>query len=251
MTFRAKSSAPALPPPVVLFAWFLLVTAAAVSGQGAAQAQASTQKNGASGDSKPGLTIEPVELPSTYLQGAYQVRVYGTGNYVPTLRWKVVSGKLPPGIRFTPDGLLQGAAQQTGEFNFKIAVTDGNQPPQSVQREFVIKVASALAVAWKVPPHVSGNRIEGSIEISNATADDVDLTYDVKAIAENGRATEIGYQHFPLRRGTTGMTLPFGETLPYGGYQVNVSVEGEVASRHTIYREQLQAPAPLHVVVGP
>ena len=35
------------------------------------------------------------------------------------------------------------------------------------------------------------NRIEGSGEVSNTTAEDMDLTFDVKAVAENGRATEM------------------------------------------------------------
>jgi hypothetical protein len=89
------------------------------------------------------------------------------------------------------------------------------------------------------------------VEVSNTTADDIDLTFDVKAVAENGRATEIGYQRFPLKKGTTGMALPFGETLPHGGYVIYVNVNGEVAKRNAIYKEQMQTPAALQVVVGP
>ena len=77
------------------------------------------------------------------------------------------------------------------------------------------------------------------------------MTFDVKAVAENGRATEIGYQHFPLKRGTMAIALPFGETLPYGSYLVNVNVVGEVAKRNAIYRQQMQTPRPLQVLVGP
>jgi hypothetical protein len=89
------------------------------------------------------------------------------------------------------------------------------------------------------------------VEVSNSTAEDMDLTFDVKAVAENGRATEIGYQRFPLKRGTLGMALPFGETLPHGAYVVYVNVNGEVAKRNAIYKQQMQTPAPLQVVVGP
>ena len=87
-------------------------------------------------------------------------------------------------------------------------------------------MVEAMTLAWKVPAHVIGNRIEGSVEVSNTTPDDMDLTFDVKAVAENGRATEIGYQHFPLKKGTTGMMLPFGETLPHGAYMVYVNLNG-------------------------
>ncbi len=198
-----------------------------------------------------GLQIEPAKLPTTYPQGPYHVQFHGKGTYVPTLHWSVVKGTLPPGIRLHEDGLLEGEAQRAGEFDFVIAVKDGNQPVQAVERGFEIKVVEAITVEWKVPAHVSGNRIEGSVEVSNSTADDVDLTYDVKAIAENGRATEIGYQHFPLTKGTIGMTLPFGDTLPNGAYQVNVSVEGAITQRKAFYRQQLQMPRRLHVAVGP
>jgi len=132
-----------------------------------------------------------------------------------------------------------------------VEVRDGGKPQQGVQKGYVIKVLEGIAVAWKVPAHVTGNRIDGSVEVTNATADDMDLTFDVKAVAENGRATEIGYQRFPLKKGTIGMTLPFGETLPHGAYMVYVNVNGEVAKRNAIYKEQMNSPVALQVVVGP
>jgi hypothetical protein len=217
----------------------------------AAVAQGDRDQNKTTADQGRSLTIEPAELPDTYPQGVYHVRLYGRGNYVPALQWKILSGKLPPGIRLTQDGQLEGTAQHAGEFSFVIAVRDGSQPQQAVQKGFTIKVLDAITVAWKVPAHVNANRIEGSVEVSNTTPEDIDLTFDVKAVAENGRATEIGYQHFSLTRGTVGMELPFGETLPYGGYVVNVNVVGEVAKRNAIYRQMLQTPKPLNVTVGP
>jgi hypothetical protein len=198
-----------------------------------------------------GLVIQPTELPTTYPQGQYRVQLAGSGNYVPVLHWRVRSGTLPAGIKLDDDGLLHGAAERAGEFQFVVMVVDGGQPQQAVQKEFTIKVVEAITLAWKVPAHVTGNRIEGSVEVSNTTPDDIDLTFDVKAVAENGRATEIGYQHFPLKRGTTGMALPFGESLPHGGYVIYVNVNGEVAKRNAIYKQQLQSPAALQVVVGP
>ena len=197
------------------------------------------------------LVIEPAELPITYPHGPYHVNLHGRGNYVPVLHWSVEKGALPPGITLEDNGVLRGEAQRAGEFQFVVAVRDGGQPQQAVQKGFVIKVVEALTVAWKVPAHVNANRIEGSVEVTNATVDDVDLTFDVKAVAEDGRATEIGYQHFPLMRGTIGMALPFGETLPYGSYVVYVDVNGEVAKRNAIYKQELRTPAALQVVVGP
>jgi hypothetical protein len=206
---------------------------------------------GSSADPQNRLAIDAAELPPAYPQLPYHFRFSVHGNYVPVLHWKVESGALPPGVTLADDGTLHGVAQRTGEFQFVVAVKDGNQPRQAVQKPFVIKVLDGLTVAWKAPARVNNDRIEGSVEVTNMTPEDMDLTFDTKAVAENGRATEIGYQHFPLRRGTIGMLLPFGETLPNGGYVVYVTVVGEVAARHAIYRQLLQTPGPLHVDVEP
>jgi hypothetical protein len=201
-------------------------------------------------DNDQGLVIEPAELPATYPLGTFQVNLRARGNFVPPLRWRVESGALPPGIKLEENGLLHGEAEKAGDFQFVVAVRDSNNPQQAVQKKFVIKVEEGIKLAWKVPAHVTANRIDGSVEVSNTTADDMDLTFDVKAVAEDGRATEIGYQHFPLKKGTVGMALPFGETLPHGAYIVYVNLVGEVARRNAIYRQRMQTPA-LQVVVGP
>jgi hypothetical protein len=229
----------------------------ATAAQGSAAQGNPTQNNPGQNNAAPddkavnGLLIEPKDLPVTYPRAPYQVKFYARGNYVPVLHWKLESGTLPPGIKLEDDGSLHGEAQRVGEFQFAVSVKDGGQPQQAWQKVFAIKVVEAITVAWKVPAHVNVDRIEGSVEVSNTTVDDMDLTFDVKAVAENGRATEIGYQHFLLTRGTVGMSLPFGETLPYGSYMVYVDVNGEVASRNAIYKEELQTPRRLRVLVGP
>jgi hypothetical protein len=229
----------------------MLAMVAAIALAIAPTASGQATQNDPSSANNTGLTIWPTELPNTYPHGPYDVTLQARGNFVPPPHWKLESGTLPPGIKLEDNGLLQGAAERAGEFQFVVSVRDGGQPQQAVQKAFTIKVVEAIVVSWKTPAHVAGNRIEGSVEVSNATPEDIDLTFDVKAVAENGRATEIGYQHFPLKRGTMGMSLPFGETLPHGVYIVNVNVVGELAKRNAIYRQQLQTPKPLHVTVGP
>jgi len=199
----------------------------------------------------PGLIIEnDSALPETYPRGYYEVRFRAHGG-VPVLHWRFEKGALPPGIKLEDDGLLHGQAERTGEFQFTVSVTDGGKPQQAVQKGFVLRVRSALTLNWKVPAHVTGNRIDGSAEVSNTTPDDMDLTFVVLAVAANGRATAIGYQHFALRRGTIAKVLPFGETLPNGGYVVHVDAVGEVVPKNLIYRERLETPAALQVTVGP
>jgi hypothetical protein len=214
-------------------------------------AQAVGQKTSPDTAATTGMVIEPAELPLTYPRAPYHVALQARGNYVPVLHWSVQNPTLPPGIVLDDNGTLRGEAQRAGEFHFVIVVRDGNQPQQVLRKEFVIKVVEALTMVWKVPAHVNAGRIEGSVEVTNATVDDVDLTFDVKAVAENGRATEIGYQHFPLKRGTIAMALPFGENLPHGSYAVYVNLNGEVAKHNAIYKQQLKAPAALQVAVGP
>ena len=214
-------------------------------------AKPAPDKTTADKDKYEGLVIEPGELPGTYPHGPYQVNFHARGNYVPVLHWSVEKGALPPGITLDDNGVLRGEAERAGEFQFVVAVRDGGKPQQAVQKGFVIKVVEAITLAWRVPAHVTANRIDGSVEVSNTTADDMDLTFEVKAVAEDGRATEIGYQRFSLKKGTIRMTLPFGETLPHGAYVVHVDVNGEIAKRNAIYKQQMQTPAALQVVVGP
>lgn len=213
--------------------------------------QDKTSQDKSSQDADEGLVIEPAELPTTYPQAPYKVIFHGRGNYVPTLHWRVESGALPPGIALDDTGALQGQAERAGEFQFVVSVRDGGNPQQAVQKKFVIKVEDGIKVAWKAPAHVTGNRIDGSVEVSNMTPEDIDLTFEVKAVNENGRATEIGYQHFRLNKRTVGMALPFGETLPHGTYTVYVDVNGEIAKRNVVYKEQMKTPVALQVLVGP
>jgi hypothetical protein len=188
------------------------------------------------------------ELPITYPRGAYRLQFLAHGGHA-ALRWRLEKGSLPPGLKLEQDGLLHGQAERTGQFEFTVSATDDG-PQRAVQKGFLLRVTSALTLSWKTPARVSGNRIDGSVEVSNTTPDDMDLTFVVLAVAGNGRATAIGYQHFMLPRGTIGKELPFGETLPRGGYIVHVDAVGEVAPKNVIYRERLQT-SQMQVSVGP
>jgi hypothetical protein len=195
-----------------------------------------------------GLTImNESPLPEASPLGTYEVRLLARGGTAP-FRWRLEKGALPPGIELDRNGLLHGAARNGGEFHFTVSVHDSGN--QHAQKEFTILVHSALELKWKEMAHVDSKRIDGSVEVSNATHDDMDLTFIVLAVAPNGRATAIGYQHFTLRRGTIGQELPFGDTIARGTYVIYVDAVGEVSSKNLIYREQLQTHS-LDVTVGP
>lgn len=189
------------------------------------------------------------EMPDTYPGASYEF-FFRARNGVPPVRWKLEKGALPPGLKLEDSGRLSGEPERTGEFQFTVSVRDSGQPAQAVQKSFVLRVRSALTVVWHTPAHVNGNKIEGSVYVSNTTPDNVELTYIVLAVATNGRATAIGYQHFALARGTQNKELQFGDTLPRGTYVVHVDAVGEVAAKKLIYRDRL-ASQNLQVAAGP
>ena len=190
------------------------------------------------------------QLPDTYPRAIYEYHFHARGG-VPPHHWRLEKGALPPGIKLEDTGLLHGQAERTGEFEFTVSVRDSSEGQTPMQKAFMLRVHSALSLNWKNAAHVSGNRIEGSVIVSNVTPDDMDLTFIVMAVAGNGRATAIGYQHFNLARDTVEQELPFGETLPNGGYVIHVDVVGDVPKRNLIFRERMESPSPLHVLVGP
>jgi len=196
------------------------------------------------------LIIETSSLPSGYTRGTYTFTLRAHGG-IPRLHWKVEEGELPPGLKLEDDGRLRGAPEKPGEYRFTVSVTDNAKPQQAVEREFVLNVLRALVLEWKIPPHVAGSRIEGSVRVSNETPEDFDFTFYVLAVSENGRATAIGYQRFPLKKRTMDFEIPFGDTLPSGAYVVHADAVGEVAEKNQIYRARRQTPGPLQLAVGP
>jgi len=190
------------------------------------------------------------ELPAAYPQRHYEFRFHARGA-MSGLRWKLEKGALPTGIKLDDDGRLVGEPASAGEFRFTVSVAEDGRTESAVQKEFVLEVLAALALRWKDPAHVKGSRIEGTVTVTNTTPDDVDLTFIVLAVAGNGRATAIGYQHFLLARGTVAKELPFGDTLPHGGYVVHVDAVGEVEPKKLIYRERMHTARALQVTVGP
>lgn len=228
-----------------LMAWQPATVSARQQQQPPKQQQPATQQ----GDSDL-LIKNDSELPDTFPRAPYRYQFVATGG-VPPLHWRLESGALPAGMKLSDDGWLEGAAERIGEVQFTVSVRDSGQPQAGVQKTFSLRVISALSLKWKTPAHVTGNRIEGSVEVSNTTPDPIDLTFVVMAVASNGRATAIGYQHFVLRPATLEKELPFGETLPAGGYVVHVDAVGEVAAKNLIYRERMETPGPLQVTVGP
>jgi putative Ig domain-containing protein len=226
----------------------------ACAAQAAPAAPPSASEQGAgqdAGQPDAALVVEnDSDLPDTYPGARFSEHLRTRGGVTP-LHWEVTFGTLPPGLQLEDNGELHGQPQRAGEFHFQITVTDSGAPRVTAHQSFTLRVLSAFTVDWKTPAHVDGNRISGTVAVTNTTEDDLDLTFYVLAVAGDGRATAIGYQHFLLRRATPSKILPFGETLPRGGYDIHVDAVGEVAAKKLILRHHLQAPQTLQVTAGP
>jgi hypothetical protein len=195
------------------------------------------------------LAVVDEPLPSIEAGVEFHTFLHATGG-VPPYVWSVASGDLPEGVTLGSEGHLGGRPAKPGGFAFTLKVEDSGHPVHTVTKEFKVTVASSLLLEWLEEPKVRDTRIDGSVQLSNGSSDTFDLTVIIVAVAENGRATAIGYEHFPLKPGTTNFKIPFGNTLPHGGYVVHVDAIAEIPLKKAILRQSLQTE-PLQVIEGP
>jgi len=196
------------------------------------------------------LVVQSTVLPKAMPRHAYGFQFRALNGTLP-LKWTVVDGDMAAGVKLSPSGLLAGSPLVAGTFRFTVSVTDSSTPPQTATRQVILRVLKPLSLEWETYPKVLGNRIDGKVVVSNGTDDDFDFTLVVLAVAENGRATAIGYQRLSLNAGVESLEIPFGETLPRGGYTVHVDAVAEVPEKEAIYRVRLQTKQDLQVSVGP
>ena len=192
------------------------------------------QQGGAIGEP---LVVQTTSLPKAYVGQAYETGLTATGGILP-LKWELKEGALPPGVSMHQEGVLVGVPSEAGEFSFTVTVRDSGRPAYEIQQKLVLTVVTPMFLQWGKYPTISGRRVEGSVLVSNQTTRDFELTVIIVAVDENGRATALGYQHFPLKKNTAQQEIPFGENLAPGSYQINVDAVGELAPA-TIYRARL------------
>jgi hypothetical protein len=198
----------------------------------------------------PPLAIVDEALPAMDAGVEFHTLLHATGG-VPPYVWSVASGDLPEGVTLTPEGLLAGRPAAPGTFTFTLKVEDSGHPAHTITKDFRAVVAASMLLEWLQPPKVHDNRIDGAVQVSNGSADTFDLTVIIVAVADNGRATAIGYEHFPLKAGAMSVKIPFGNTLPHGGYVIHADAIAEIPTRKAILRQRLQTPQPLQVLQGP
>lgn len=184
------------------------------------------------------LSVSPKALPKASLWEPYQLRLQASGGIEP-YHWHIVAGSLPNRFSLNEGGELAGVLDEVGQFEFTVLVTDNNNPPKQRRLEFALTAETPLSAYWLRKAQVNGQRIDGSIKVSNHTGRDFDLTFVVLAVNDIGRATAIGYQRFPLKKDTLDMEIPFGDSLSSGNYVVNVDVVGEEPISRRIFRARL------------
>jgi hypothetical protein len=196
------------------------------------------------------LTIPDQTIPPLSAGTDFRTFLHAMGG-TPPYTWSVASGDLPDGIILTPEGCLCGRPAKPGALTMVLKVEDSGQPAHSITKDFHLSVSASLLLEWLDAPAVHDDRIDGSVKVSNGSKDEYDLTVIIVAVAENGRATALGYQHFPLKPETTDFPITFGTTLPHGAYVIHADAIAEIPARKNILRQRLQTPGPLQVVVGP
>lgn len=184
------------------------------------------------------LTLPASELPKPSLWEFFRSQLRASGGTEP-YHWRIIQGSLPRTIQLTDDGQLIGVLNDAGPFEFSVLVRDNSRPAKEEKHSYILRAEVPLEIDWKNKAEVNGERIDGSITVSNHTGRDFDLTFIVLAVNDISRATAIGYQHFSLKKGTQDMELPFGDTLSPGNYAVNVDVVGEEPASNRIFRARL------------
>lgn len=198
----------------------------------------------------PPLEVRTTSLPKAYLQKSYEARLEASGGVAP-LKWELTEGSLPEGLILGGDGSISGVPRKAGEFRFTATVRDSGNPPYQRQQQLSLLVQAPLFADWGRYPKVSGQRLEGSILVSNHTEQNFDLTVIVLAVNDTGRATAIGYQHFTLKKNSDQVEIPFGDNLPRGAYQLNVDAVAEVPTTDSIYRQRLVPKERFEIRTGP
>jgi hypothetical protein len=193
------------------------------------------------------VSITPAKPPKASLWNHYSFQ-FQAGGGVPPYRWRVSNGLLPRGLTLQEDGEVIGTVEEQGQRDFTIAVID--QTGKAQYQNYTLSTEAPLSTAWSSKALVNGQRIDGSIKVSNTTGRDFDLTFVVLAVNDIGRAIAIGYQHFSLKASTREQELPFGDTLSPGNYAVNVDVVGEEPKSNMIFRSRLVSGR-MGITVGP
>src|ERR1044071_9806821 len=123
-----------------------------------------------SGSTPPQLGIKTSSLGTAFVSQAYHVQLEAEGGTTP-YKWSLTSGALPNGLSLGHDGVISGIPAEAGQFHFVVSAIDSEKPAQERTQDLVLPVLAPLLAKWNQYPKVNGQRIEGSLKVSNQTDD--------------------------------------------------------------------------------
>ncbi|MEQ8819601.1 MAG: putative Ig domain-containing protein [Sumerlaeia bacterium] len=95
------------------------------------------------------LSFLASDLPDATHRRTYREPLAIEGGVRP-FTFRVLNGALPRGMDVDSNGILAGAPQELGEFQFSIEVTDSNSIPQRITRELSLTVGPSQESGWDV-----------------------------------------------------------------------------------------------------
>jgi IPT/TIG domain/Putative Ig domain len=93
----------------------------------------------------PPLALTTKTLPRAAFGRRYEQRLSAILGQAP-LRWRLLAGHLPRGLKLAPSGKLTGVARQRGRFHLTVSVKDSERQAQVAQAGVLLVVARAPIV---------------------------------------------------------------------------------------------------------
>lgn len=187
------------------------------------------------------LSVQAPPAQRVFLSAPLRVQLEARGGTAPYV-WKLLEIPLPKGLTLNKQtGLISGAPQVAGEFKVPIAVDDSSAPAQEARADLYITIIGQLEVRWQQVPEVRDGGISGSVIIANNTSRPLQLTVIILAVNKIDKAFALGYQHFELKPNIESPPIPFGSSLPFGSYLVNVDAIAEEPVARQIFRSRIES----------
>jgi hypothetical protein len=187
------------------------------------------------------LSVQTPAAQRVLLGAPLRVQLSARGGSAP-YTWKLLNVPLPEGLTLNKrTGRIGGTPEVSGEFRVPIAVEDSSSPPQEARGELEITVISQFEVRWKQPPQVRKEGISGSVIITSNSNRTLQLTVIILALDRINKAFALGYEHFNLKPYSESPEIPFGATLPFGSYIVNVDAIAEEPIGKRVFRSRIES----------